>query len=64
MSNFQSLEDVDRDSESQPQVVENLNLFTYQDQVDMLTLVLLGPYISGLTLVSLRPYSFKHVLDQ
>ena len=32
MSNFQPLEVVDRGSEIQPQVVENLNIFTQQDK--------------------------------
>ena len=32
MSNFQPLEVVDRGSETQPQVVENLNKFTKQDE--------------------------------
>ena len=31
MSNFKSLEVVHRNSETQPQVVENLNKLTYQD---------------------------------
>ena len=31
MSNSQPLQVVDRGSETQPQVVENLNKFTYQD---------------------------------
>ena len=32
MSNFQPLEVVDRGSETQPQVVENLNKLTQQDK--------------------------------
>ena len=32
MSNFQPLEVVDGDSETQPQVVENKNKFTQQDK--------------------------------
>ena len=32
MSNFQPLEVVDRGSETQPRVVENLNKFTQQDK--------------------------------
>ena len=33
MSNFQPLVAVDRDSETQPQVVENLNKFIWQDKL-------------------------------
>ena len=32
MSNFQALEVVDRGSETQPQVLENLDKFTQQDK--------------------------------
>ena len=32
MSNFQPLEVVDRGSETQPQVIENLDELTYQDK--------------------------------
>ena len=32
MSNFQTLEVVDRGSETQPRVVENLNKFTQKDK--------------------------------
>ena len=37
MSNFQPLEVVDRGSETQPQVVENLNKLTLQDKGDQST---------------------------
>ena len=36
MGDFQPLEVVDRGSETQPQVVENFNKFTWQDEVKML----------------------------
>ena len=41
MSNFQPLEVVDRGSETQPQVVENLNKSIQQDKVNIVT------YITG-----------------
>ena len=50
MSNFQSLEVVDRGSETQPQVVENLNKLTEQQltsQGDDSTLKYLGFKIKG-----------------
>ena len=40
MSNFQPLEVVDRGSETQPQVVENLNKLTWQDKGLILVFIL------------------------
>ena len=41
MVNFQPLEVVDRDSETQPQVVENLNKLTEQDNLILASIVIL-----------------------
>ena len=39
MSDFQPLEVVNRGSETQPQVVENLNKFTFQNMSSVMTMI-------------------------